>query len=304
MEFGKVPPQELPFIDFSLPPDAAFNAETFKQGGSQQQLKVYVGCAKWGIKDWVGQIFPPKTKEAGFLEAYVKQFNAVELNATFYKLYDAGTIGKWKEKAAANPGFLFCPKFTRAISHVKRLKNAQELTTAYFEGVMAFGEKLGPLFLQLSDNFGPQNFPELQQYLKQLPRDVPVFVELRHEAWFSNLVFQEKAFRLFRDLNIGAVITDASGRRDAVHMHLPTPAAFIRFVGNNLHATDYLRADEWVERIKKWQGQGLGSLYLFMHQKEEAASPVLADYFIKALNKELGLELKQPVFIPKNLELF
>ncbi len=238
------------------------------------------------------------------MEAYVKQFNSIELNATFYQLYGAATIEKWKAKAASNPDFLFCPKFSRSISHVSRLKNSAELTTAYYEGIIAFGEKLGPLFLQLNENYGPQNFSDLQQYLEQLPQDVPVFVELRHEGWFSDPAIREKVFKLFRDLNVGAVITDAAGRRDVVHMHLTTPVAFIRFVGNNLHPTDYLRADEWVQRIKKWQAQGLGSLFLFMHQKEETASPVLADYFIMQLNKALKMEIKRPQFIPKNMELF
>ncbi len=304
MEFGKVQPQELASVNFSLPADPAFNAETFRKVDQQKKLKVYIGCAKWGIKDWVGQIFPPKIKEADFLEAYVKQFNSVELNATFYKVYSPATIEKWKVKAASNPDFLFCPKFSRAISHIGKLQNAIELTTAYYEGIIAFGEKLGPLFLQLSDNYGPQNFTDLQQYLGQLPKDVPLFVELRHEGWFSNPDLQEKVFRLFHNLNIGAVITDAAGRRDVVHMHLPTTSAFVRFVGNNLHPTDYLRADEWIERLKKWQQQGLETLFLFMHQKEETASPILADYFIKQLNEELKLEIKRPEFMQKPLELF
>ncbi len=304
MEFGRVLPQELPGIDFNLPPDPAFNNATFSKKKPLKKLKVHVGCTTWGRKEWVGQIFLPGTKETNFLEAYVKQFNTVELNATFYQVYSPEVIEKWKIKAASNPDFLFCPKVSKAISHIGRLQNAAELTTAYYEGIIAFGEKLGPLFLQLSDNYVPQNFADLQQYLGQLPKDVSIFVELRHGEWFANQTIREKIFNLFRELNIGAVITDTAGRRDAVHMHLPIPAAFIRFVGNNLDPSDYARADEWIERFKKWQDQGLESLFLFIHQKEENASPILADYFIQRLNKELKLEIKRPHFIPKTLELF
>ena len=56
---------------------------------------------------------------------------------------------------------------------------------------------------------------------------------------------------------MGAVITDTAGRRDCVHQRLTTPFAFIRFVGNNLHPTDYSRMDDWVERIQEWFDQGL-----------------------------------------------
>ncbi len=305
MEFGKVQPQEIPLIDFSLPPDPDFNQATFGKNPSSQKLKVHIGCVTWGSKDWVGEVYPPGIKEARFWEAYAKQFSCMELNATFYQVYPAETIAKWKERAAANPEFLFCPKFSKQISHASSLKTTYDLTTAFYDGILAFGEKLGPLFLQLSDYFGPERFAELESYLKQLPKEVPVFVELRHERWFSDKQLQEKVFAMFRSLNIGAVITDAAGRRDAVHMHLPMPAAFVRFVGNSLFSeNNYQRADDWVKRIKIWQQQGLQSLFLFVHLQQTLAEPKLADYFIQKLNAELGLQLKRPQFIQKPLELF
>jgi uncharacterized protein YecE (DUF72 family) len=108
-------------------------------------------------------------------------------------------------KSRCNPGFKFCPKFSQSISHIRRLKNAEDVTTSYYEGIMAFGDKLGPLFLQLSDNFTPKSLPELTAYLEQLPTDVPVFVELRHKDWFAVPENRDTVFSLFKRLNIGAV---------------------------------------------------------------------------------------------------
>jgi uncharacterized protein YecE (DUF72 family) len=304
MEFGRVTDDELALVDFSLPTDPAFTVETLHSAGTIAPLQVHTGCAKWGRKEWVGQIYPPKTKDANFLDEYVKHFDCIELNATFYNVYGPDTIGKWKAKAEANPAFKFCPKFSQSISHIRRLKNSEDITTTYYEGIMAFGEKLGPLFLQLSDNFTPKSLPELTAYLEQLPADVPVFVELRHKAWFSESENREAAFNLFKRLNIGAVITDASGRRDCVHMMLPTPHAFIRFVGNGLHPTDYARCDEWVERIAQWKEMGLQSVWFFMHQHDERYSPELCDYVIDKLNKKLNINLHRPQFIGKEKELF
>ncbi|MGF7039550.1 DUF72 domain-containing protein [Mucilaginibacter lappiensis] len=297
MEFGRVNPEELAAVDFTLPPDPELTINTLKAAKSNQSLQVHVGCAKWGRKEWIGQIYPPKTKEANFLDEYVKHFDCIELNATFYNVYGPDTITKWKAKAESNPHFKFCPKFSQSISHIRRLKNAEDITTSYYEGIMAFGDKLGPLFLQLSDNYTPKSFPELKAYLEQLPKDVPVFVELRHKEWFAVPENRDKVFAMLRDLNIGAVITDATGRRDVVHMNLPTPHAFIRFVGNGLHPTDYARVDEWVERIKQWQQLGLQSVWFLMHQHEEEFSPKLADYVVEKLNEALGMQLKRPQFI-------
>jgi uncharacterized protein YecE (DUF72 family) len=304
MEFGRVLPEELDAVDFSFPPDPELTVKTLAAAKSDSPLEVHVGCAKWGRKEWLGKIYPPKTKDANFLDEYVKHFDSIELNATFYNTYPAATITKWKEKADSNPDFKFCPKFSQSISHIRRLKNAEEITTQFYEGIMAFGDKLGPLFLQLSDNFTPKSFPEVKAYLEHLPKDVPVFVELRHKEWYANTECRDSAFNLMHELGIGAVITDASGRRDCVHMTLPTPHAFIRFVGNSLHRTDYKRVDDWVERIAQWRDMGLQSVWFFMHQHDERYSPELADYVSEQLNKKLGLDLPRPQFMDRDKGLF
>jgi uncharacterized protein YecE (DUF72 family) len=304
MEFGRVTTEELFQVDFSLPPDPELTIKTLRAAKNDKPLQVHVGCAKWGRKEWLGKIYPPKTKDANFLDEYVKHFDCIELNATFYNIYGPETIVKWKEKADANPNFKFCPKFSQTITHIRRLKNADEITTKYYEGIMAFGDKLGPLFLQVGDNFTPKSLPDLKAYLEKLPKDVPVFLELRHKEWFSVPETRNNIFNMLHELNIGAVITDASGRRDVVHMELPTPHAFIRYVGNSLHPTDYTRVDEWVERIVQWYQMGLQSVWFFMHQHDERYSPELADYVIEQLNKKLGLSILRPQFMLRDRSLF
>ena len=304
MEFGRVDPHELALIDFTLPPDPALTVNTLKAAKGKGDLQVHVGCAKWGRKEWLGKIYPLKTKEADFLDEYVKHFDCIELNATFYQVYGPSTISKWKEKAAANPNFKFCPKFSQSITHLRRLKNVDEITTQYYEGIMAFGDQLGPLFLQVGDNYTPKSFPDMKLYLEKLPKDVPVFVEVRHKEWYADPNVRDSFFNTLHDLNIGSVITDASGRRDCVHMELPTPHAFIRFVGNSLDRTDYKRVDDWVARIRDWKEQGLQSVWFFMHQHDERYSPELCDYVVEQLNKALGLKLLRPEFIEKEKPAF
>src|SRR5688572_24389604 len=73
MEFGKVTEEELEQIDFTLPPDPSVNKEVLKKG--KGKTKFYVGCAKWGRKDWIGKLYPVGTKEKDFLEYYAGIFN-------------------------------------------------------------------------------------------------------------------------------------------------------------------------------------------------------------------------------------
>jgi len=300
MEFGKVPQIDLYNIDFTLPVDTELNLKTLADNKRTNSLQVFVGSAKWGRKEWINKIYPPKTKEVNFLDEYVKHFNSIELNATFYKIYDPEAIHSWKEKAVSNPDFRFCPKFSQTITHYRRFKNVDEVTTAYYNSILAFGDHLGPLFIQVGNNFTPKSFPALKAYLESLPTDIPVFLELRHKEWFANSLIRKELLDLLTKLKIGAVLTDTAGRRDVLHMELTTAEAFVRFVGNNLHPTDYIRMDDWVSRIKSWQAQGLQKLWFFMHQPDEVYTPEAADYFIEKLNAELGLNLMRPIFLNKN----
>lgn len=301
MDFGKIPENQLPQVDFTLPADPELTIRVLKESPKLKIPELYVGCAKWGRKEWVGLIYPPKTKEAKFLDEYVKHFNSIELNAVFYQMPKAEQIKTWKEKAAAEgKDFKFFPKITRSISHIRRLKNAEDDTTQYLQSISEFGEYLGPCFLQLSDNFGPKSFDILKDYLEHLPKDFNLFVEVRHPEWYSDAAARKDFFDLLYQVKKGSVITDASGRRDCVHMELPTPHAFIRFVGNGLHPTDYSRIDEWVDRLADWTSKGLQSIYFFLHQHDEKDTPILADYTIKKLNERLGSDLSLPKFIPKS----
>lgn len=311
MDFGQVEFELIAGVDFTLPPDTDLTKEVLSQAKKTAHPEIYIGCAKWGRKEWVGLIYPPKTREAKFLDEYVKHFNSIELNAVFYNMPKKDQVNIWREKAeSVRDDFKFFPKFTRSISHIKRLKNAEDITSQYLENISEFGKTLGPAFLQLSDNFGPKNFEVLKTYLESLPTDFDVFVEVRHPDWFSDVAARKDLFELLRQLKKGAVITDASGRRDCVHMELPTPQAFIRFVGNGsdstgkLHPTDYSRIDEWVDRLADWQEQGLQSIYFFLHQHDEKDTPILADYTIKKMNEKLGSNLETPQFIAKPSGLF
>ncbi len=304
MEFGKVPEKELKLIDLSLPPEPAGNKKVLaskRAMGKTSKPPIYIGCAKWGIKEWVGKIYPAGTKDKDFLEHYVKHYNSIELNATHYQVYGPAVIAKWAEKAKGLD-FKFCPKMSKSITHFGSLSDKSAVTDSFLEGIVEFGEQLGPVFIQVSDKFSPQRKDELFEYLGSLPRDVQFFLEVRHPGWF---IPQEKKdlFNTLHSLKIGAVITDVAGRRDCAHMHLTISTAFVRFVGNSLHPTDFPRIDEWVKRIKNWLDNGLKELYFFMHMHEEATSPELTVYLVDKLNKACGLDLKKPQFVTP-LKLF
>ena len=295
MEFGRVPETSLNSIDFSLPEEPAFNKKIIR-GKPVKKPKVYVGCAKWGRTEWVGTIYPPKTKEKDFLHHYVQHYNCIELNATHYKIYGEPGIRKWAEKAKGKD-FLFCPKMYKGLTHRGKLDGRHPLLNEYFRGIVAFEKHLGPVFVQVSDTFSTKRKQELFDFLSALPKDLQFFLEVRHPDWFGKEKERQDMFEFLKTNNMGAVITDTAGRRDCAHMHLTIPKAFIRYVGNSLHPTDYTRTDAWIERMKYWLDHGLQELYFFMHMHDEATSPELTLYLIDKMNAACGLNLIKPRFI-------
>lgn len=297
MEFGRVPEETLNDIDFSLPAEPAWN-KNILPGKPAKESKVYLGCAKWGRPEWVGKIYPLKTKEKDFLQHYVHHYNSIELNATHYRIWGEAGITKWAEKAKGLD-FKFCPKMYQGVTHRGALSGKDFVLNEFFRGIIAFGNHLGPIFVQVSDNFSPNRKKELFDFLASLPKDLQFYLELRHPSWFSKPDIFNELLQTLASMKIGFVITDTAGRRECAHMHLSISKVFIRYVGNSLHSTDYTRIDAWVSRMKNWLKNGMDELYFFLHMHDEATSPELTIYLVDKMNKECGLNLIKPKFVTK-----
>lgn len=286
MQFGKVADPGI--VDFSLPEDAPETTTILQSLRNDKPFEVYVGCAKWNRNDLKG-FYPRGTKDE--LSYYSTQFNSIELNATFYKMPDFKQVETWKNKTP--DGFKFFPKVTDLISHYRRLIDVQEPLENFCNAISVFEKKLGMVFLQLHDNFAPKDFERLTSVLTHFPKGIPLAVEVRNEAWFSDKKISKAYGNLLEKLSISNIIVDTAGRRDMLHMRLTNSQAFVRYVGAN-HSSDTTRLDDWITRIIKWRKQGLQKLYFFVHQNVEKESPLLATHFIKRINKEFNLSLKVP----------
>jgi hypothetical protein len=105
MDFGKLP--SLDNIDFTLPQDHADTARVLQQA-TKIQPKIFIGCPVWADKGFVGKLYPKGTRETDFLSEYGRQFNAIELNATHYRIPSLTQVAKWK--ADVPKDFKFFPK--------------------------------------------------------------------------------------------------------------------------------------------------------------------------------------------------
>ena len=287
MKFGKVEHPEL--IDFSLPPDHRDTEVLVNQLHDNSPFKVHVGCAKWNKQD-LKNFYPKETKDE--LAYYSTQFNSIELNATFYRIFPAETYQKWKNKTTDD--FTFFPKIVQNVSHLRRLNDqAYPVLDSYLDVTSNLRGKLGTIFLQMHNNFSPKDWDRVVRFVENWPKAFRLAIEFRHTDWFNEQNVAQELYRLLEENDVANIIVDTAGRRDIMHMRLTNDEAFIRYVGAN-HPSDYTRLDDWVERLQKWKEKGLRKVNFFVHQNMELESPLLSAYLIKQLNEKLSCNLTVP----------
>ena len=293
MKFGKVEHPEL--IDFTLPSDHPDTSVVLSGKKANKKVAVYVGCAKWNRQD-LKNFYPRGTKDE--LEYYSRQFNSIELNATFYRIFPPEQFAKWYDKTPAD--FKFFPKLSQDISHLRRLNDkAYPYVDAYLDAASNLKEKLGTIFLQMHNNFGPKNWDRVVRFVEYWPKEFPLAIEFRHTDWFTDKKAAEELYHLLEENKMANIIVDTAGRRDMLHMRLTNNEAFVRYVGAN-HASDYPRLDDWVNRLCQWKDKGLTNIHFFIHQNLELESPLLSAYFIANLNKKMGVDLNIPKTLGSN----
>ncbi len=286
MKFGHL--DEIDHIDFSLPPDHPITAKVLK-GKPAKRVNIYSGLPEWGNDGFPGKIYPKGTKPKDYLKFYAQQFNVIEQNMTLYRIPTRTMVEDWIN--VVPKGFLFCPKVSQPICQVKPLGKNRRALTEFCDSMHAFGKHLGVVFLQLHSTFSPQRFDDLVTFFDLWDKTLPLYVELRRAEWFSDHQVLDTLFQEMRKRKIGTVITDTSGRRDALHMGLTTRTAFIRFNGNELHETDFTRIDAWATRIKLWMDNGLQTVYFFLHTPTKSLTPELSNHFLTQMNELFNTDL-------------
>ena len=114
---------------------------------AKAKCDIRIGTSGWHYGHWAGPFYPADLPRDKWLEYYAWYFDTVELNNTFYHLPREETFRNWRKQAPA--GFLFTVKANRYITHIKRLKDPQEVLDRFFERVRLLKKNLGPILYQL-----------------------------------------------------------------------------------------------------------------------------------------------------------
>lgn len=284
MQFGKT--NDIDSSKLFLPNDAPQTIEILQSSNELGDIKVHIGCPQWS-KAALKNFYPRGTKEP--LAYYSSQFNSIELNAFYYRIFPPEVVQKWVSLTPKD--FRFFPKIPQVISQFRRLKNCSKELDSFYESISHFGEKLGGVFLQMPDNYHNGNFEDLRGFLENWVEDIPLFVELRNESWYSDKTTLDKLCDVLQNKKIGHVLTDTPARRDLLHMRLTIPSTFIRFTGAN-HPSDFVRLNEWFEKLDSWKSQGLQEINFFIHQEVELDLFEMAKILAAKMREKWGVHIR------------
>lgn len=91
------------------------------------------------------------------------------------------------------------------------------------------------------------------------------------------------------------MITDVAGRRNVLHSSVSAPFVLLRFIGNELHPSDFSRAQDWCLRLKQWSELGLQKVFFFAHEPDDLTCPELTSHLVGLFNQQLNVGWKNPL---------
>src|SRR5689334_9293076 len=147
---------------------------------------IWVGTSGYNYPEWKGSFYPADLAASKMLPYYAARFPTVEINYTFYRMPTEKLTAGW---AAQTPSpYKLTLKAPRRMTHDNRLKNCQQLVSAFSLVAHTLGDKLGALLFQLPPNL-KRDVPLLDAFLHDLPPRVCAAFEFRHASWFDDEVY-------------------------------------------------------------------------------------------------------------------
>ncbi|MCB0279481.1 MAG: DUF72 domain-containing protein [Calditrichaeota bacterium] len=232
-------------------------------------MNFFVGTSGYSYKEWCGSFYPEKFPAKEMLPFYANQFNAVEINNTFYRFPKKEVLAVWAEQVTDN--FRFSIKAPQRITHFIRLKEeAKEQVDYLYQLMPELGNKLGLVLYQLPPNM-KKDKERLANFIGYLPDGYRTVFEFRHETWYD-----EDIYNLLRDHNIALCVNDS----EEGDTPMIKTADFTYF---RLRRVLYEDKDlqNWYDKMKK---ETWDDLFVFFKHEDEGTGPKLANRFNKLID--------------------
>lgn len=214
--------------------------------------RIHIGTSGWSYKHWKGIFYPNEMKPTDYISFYANHFSVSELNGSFYKLPTQETVLKWITMVPDD--FLFCPKMSRYLSHMKKLHDPEEPLQRFFNIFEPVKQHLGPVLIQLPDNvkFNDVVVRPFYELLQSNYSEYRCAMEVRDESWFS-----DESLKLMKRHKVTLVF--AQSEKFPYYEEITAKDIFIRFHGpESLYSSSYSdeTLQEYALKFGEWIKQG------------------------------------------------
>jgi uncharacterized protein YecE (DUF72 family) len=227
---------------------------------------ILVGCAGWSLPRAVQDAFGPG---GSHLARYATRFPAVEINSSFHRPHQRSLYEKWA--ASVPPGFRFCAKLPKTITHERRLVGCEEPLAQFMAQAGGLGPRLACLLVQLPPSFA-FDAAVTASFLDLLRGHFAgaLALEPRHASWFT-----PEADALLRASQVARVLADPV-RHEAGRSPGGWPGSvYLRLHGSprvyySAYETPLLRA--LAARLRQAQAEGAEAWCIFDNTASGAAA--------------------------------
>jgi uncharacterized protein YecE (DUF72 family) len=220
------------------------------QTSSHLTSDIHIGTSGWSYKHWKGLIYPPNVKAADWLSYYARHFDTAEINRSFYSLPKPEVIAHWAATVPAH--FIFCPKMSRYLTHMKKLRDPEEPLQRFFNVFEPLPlARTGPVLVQLPAMLGFRE-ATAHPFFEALVQHWPQYhfvIEVRHAGWLS-----DESFALMRRYGVGFVISQ-SGAHFPYSEEITSEQVYLRFHGPEaLYASPYSgeHLQYYAQKMRAW----------------------------------------------------
>lgn len=236
--------------------------------------RLFIGASGWNYDHWK-EPFYAGVKQKDWLRHYSAQFNAVEINATFYRLQDKKTFERWYNDTPAD--FHFAIKGNRFLTHNKKLADPRESITLERKRSLGLGAKLAVVIWQLPGTFH-KNIDRLHTFAKALHHwgEARHAIEFRHPSWFDDEVAD-----CLSEYSIANCQPDAA---DWPMWHaVTTNLVYVRLHGHTRTYTSTYRKsvlEKWATDAQKWI-KAERSVHIYFDNDAKGVAPKNAKSLMK-----------------------
>ena len=248
---------------------------TSLQATTEPKAAFYVGCSGWRYWNW-RDLFYAEVPQPDWFKHYLKRFDTVEINASFYSWPTVANVRAWR-RGPGRKKFVYTVKVCELITHVKKFKGTRTLIKDFGMIADILGDQMGCFLFQLLPSYRYTRV-RLNDIVSQLDPSRRNVAEFRHASWWNEEVYS--AFR-----KAGIIFCSCSAPRLPDELIRTADEVYVRFHGPKRWDRHDYSTEELANWATKIRDSGAKRVWVYFNNDFGAYAPKNAMAFRRMLKR-------------------